>query len=90
MSLRGLSPHRHPGTEARPREGTNVGLVTNDLEDWLTDPKGVPWKNPFGDGISRSSREPIHTGWERAVGRLRKWLRTGLEHHGEHGDGLIR
>jgi hypothetical protein len=67
-----------------------MGLVTNELTDWLTDPKGVPEKKPFGAGISHAVREPVHTGWEHAVGRLRKWLRTDLEHHGEHGDGFTR
>jgi len=67
-----------------------MGLVTSDLTDWLSDPKDVPEKNPFGAGVPHSMREPIHTGWERAVGRLRKWLRTDLEHHGEHGDGFTR
>jgi hypothetical protein len=72
------------------KEGTDMGLVTNDLADWLTDPKDVPENNPFGASTSHSLRDRLHTGWEHAVCRLRKWLRTDLEHHGEHGDGFTR
>ena len=67
-----------------------MGLVTQDLAEWLTPTNAVPEENPFGSRLAATSREPLHTRWQHAVRRLRKWLRTTLAPHGEHGDGLTR
>jgi hypothetical protein len=65
-----------------------MGLVTDDLTSLLTEPKGTPEENPFGAGISSASQTTTQSGWHHAVHRFRKWLRTTLAAHGEHGDGL--
>lgn len=67
-----------------------MGLVTDDLSSLLTEPKGETEENPFGAGFSSLTRTPMPTSWHHAVYRLRKWLRTTLTAHGEHGDGLTR
>ena len=65
-----------------------MGLVTDDLTSLLTDPKEETQENPFGAGISSATRTTMRSGWHHAVYRFRKWLRTTLTAHGEHGDGL--
>jgi len=67
-----------------------MGLVTDDLTSLLTDPKEDTQENPFGSVFSSPARTSNESGWHHAVYRLRKWLRTTLTHHGEHGDGLTR
>ncbi len=67
-----------------------MGLVTDDLTSLLTDPKEGTQENPFGSAFSSPNQNPEESGWHHAVYRLRKWLRTTLTHHGEHGDGLTR
>lgn len=65
-----------------------MGLVTDDLSEWLTEPEAKLEENPFRTGFEQSVETPAHTRWRNAVLRFRKWLRTALPHHGEHGDGL--
>jgi hypothetical protein len=67
-----------------------MGLVTHDLTELLSEPKAEPDKSPYQTGIASSKREPLHSGWNHAVCRLRKWLRTTLPPHGGHGGGLTR
>jgi hypothetical protein len=67
-----------------------MGLVTDDLTSLLTDPKDETQENPFGAAVSSPTHAQHHSGWHHAVYRLRKWLRTTLTAHGEHGDGLTR
>jgi len=69
-----------------------MGLVTDDLASLLTDPEPTTEveENPFGAGLAPSTRRPLQSGWHHAVYRIRKWLRTTLAAHGEHGDGLTR
>lgn len=67
-----------------------MGLVTDDLAEWLAEPKAKPEENPFGAGFAQSTEASPLSRWQYAVQRLRKWLRTELDHHGEHGDGLTR
>jgi hypothetical protein len=67
-----------------------MGLVTDDLSEWLAEPEARLEENPFGAGFAQSVETPPHTRWRHTVRRLRKWLRTELDHHGEHEDGLTR
>jgi len=67
-----------------------MGLVTDDLTSLLTDPKEDTQENPFGSAFPSEARTSSESGWHHAVYRLRKWLRTTLTDHGEHGDGLTR
>ena len=67
-----------------------MGLVTEDLTSLLTHPDEKPEDNPFQAGVFQSMGTPVQSGWHHAVSRLRKWLRTTLTAHGEHGDGLTR
>ena len=67
-----------------------MGLVTEDLSSLLTEPKKEIEENPFGVGVASALRTPTQSGWHHAVYRFRKWLRTTLTAHGEHGDGLTR
>ena len=67
-----------------------MGLVTDDLTSLLTDPKEDIQENPFGSRFPSSTQTAAESGWHRAVYRFRKWLRTTLTAHGEHGDGLTR
>lgn len=67
-----------------------MGLVTDDLADWLAEPPAKPGENPSGACFAQSMEASPHTRWHHAVQRLRKWLRTVLPHHGEHEDGLTR
>ena len=67
-----------------------MGLVTDDLTELLTEPKDETREKSLSDRHSRAKREPMQSGWDHAVCRLRKWLRTTLTAHGEHGDGLTR
>jgi len=46
--------------------------------------------NPFRTRLFVSANTPDDSGWHHAVHRFRKWLRTTLAAHGEHGDGLTR
>jgi len=71
-------------------EESGMGLVTEDLTSLLTFPEDEPQENPFGASAASPARATDHSGWHHAVYRLRKWLRTTLTHHGEHGDGLTR
>jgi len=76
-----------------------MGLVTEDLTSLLT---GTPGKtneaqskdeievNPFRTRLFVSASSPDDSGWHHAVHRFRKWLRTTITAHGEHGDGLTR
>ena len=65
-----------------------MGLVTDDLTSLLTESKEETQENPFGAGISSATRTTMQSGWHHAVYRFRKWLRTTLTAHGDHGDGL--
>jgi hypothetical protein len=65
-----------------------MGLVTDDLTSLLTSPKETLEENPFKASVSSATQTPMQSGWHHAVYRLRKWLRTTLADHGEHGDGL--
>jgi len=67
-----------------------MGLVTDDLTSLLTDSNEETQENPFGAGFSLPAPASNESGWHHAVHRLRKWLRTTLTAHGEHGDGLTR
>lgn len=67
-----------------------MGLVTDDLSEWLAEPKPVLEAKTFGAGLAPAARERPQAGWGHAVYRLRKWLRTTLAPHGEHGDGFTR
>jgi hypothetical protein len=67
-----------------------MGLVTDDLTSLLTDSNEETQENPFGAGFSLPAQTSNESGWHHAVYRLRKWLRTTLTAHGEHGDGLTR
>jgi hypothetical protein len=67
-----------------------MGLVTDDLSSLLTDPNEETEENPFGARFSARTQESMQSGWHHAVYRLRKWLRTTLTAHDEHGDGLTR
>jgi len=67
-----------------------MGLVTDDLTSLLTDPEKDSQENPFGAAFSAQTQADMHTGWHHVVYRLRKWLRTTLSAHDEHGDGLTR
>jgi hypothetical protein len=67
-----------------------MGLVTDDLTSLLTDPKEDTQENPFGTAFSSPTQTANESGWHHAVYRFRKWLRTTLAAHGEHGDGLTR
>jgi hypothetical protein len=67
-----------------------MGLVTDDLTSLLTDPKEETQENPFGFSYTSPLQTHVESGWRHAVYRLRKWLRTTLTNHGEHGDGLMR
>lgn len=61
-----------------------MGLVTDDLASLLTEAEATPEpeENPFGTGLQ--------SGWQHALFRFRKWLRTTLAAHGGHRDGLTR
>jgi hypothetical protein len=71
-----------------------MGLVTDDLTSLLAGSTELSNEeiagNPFRTGIFTWSRVPDDSGWHHAVHRFRKWLRTTLAAHGEHGDGLTR
>lgn len=67
-----------------------MGLVTDDLTSLLTSPTEEIQENPFGAGFTSPARTPNESGWHHAVYRLRKWLRTTIAAHGDHGDGLTR
>jgi hypothetical protein len=67
-----------------------MGLVTDDLTSLLTDPKEETQENPFGVNYTSPLQVQVESRWHHAVHRLRKWLRTTLAAHGEHGDGLTR
>jgi hypothetical protein len=67
-----------------------MGLVTDDLSAWLTEPEAKLEENHFRAANPQSVESPSNTLWHHAVHRLRKWLRTGFPHHGDHGDGLTR
>jgi hypothetical protein len=67
-----------------------MGLVTDDLTSLLTDPEEETQENPFGISYTSPLQTHVESGWHHAVSRLRKWLRTTLTNHGEHGDGLTR
>jgi hypothetical protein len=71
-----------------------MGLVTEDLTSLLTGSTGLTKQeiaeNPFRTGIFAPALVPDDSGWHHAVHRFRKWLRTTLAAHGEHGGGLTR
>jgi len=71
-----------------------MGLVTEDLTSLLTGSKGLTKQeiesNPFRTGMFTPAPVPGDSGWHHAVHRFRKWLRTTLAAHGEHGGGLTR
>ena len=71
-----------------------MGLVTEDLTSLLTgtteQSKEEIAVNPFRTRLFVSANTPDDSGWHHAVHRFRKWLRTTLAAHGEHGDGLTR
>jgi hypothetical protein len=70
-----------------------MGLVTEDLTSLIARSQQTQEEiaeNPFGTGILAPARVPEDSGWHHAVHRFRKWLRTTLAAHGEHGDGLTR
>ena len=71
-----------------------MGLVTEDLTSLLSgirdETKEDLEGNPFGAGMFTPGHASLDSGWHHAVHRFRKWLRTTLAAHGEHGDGLTR
>ena len=71
-----------------------MGLVTEDLTSLLTGSTGLTKQeiaaNPFRTGMFTPAQVPDDSGWHHAVHRFRKWLRTTLAAHGEHGGGLTR
>ena len=71
-----------------------MGLVTEDLTSLLTgsteQTKEANADNPFRTRLFVSAGAPDESGWHHAVHRFRKWLRTTLAAHGEHGGGLTR
>ena len=70
-----------------------MGLVTEDLTSLLTGsepPRDEVAANPFRTRIFTPAWSPEDSGWHHAVHRFRKWLRTTLAAHGDHGDGLTR
>ena len=71
-----------------------MGLVTEDLTSLLTGSTGLTRHesagNPFRTSVFTPAQVPNDSGWHHAVHRFRKWLRTTLAAHGEHGDGLTR
>jgi len=71
-----------------------MGLVTEDLTSLRTGSTDLTREqkaaNPFRTGLFTPAGAPDDSGWHHAVHRFRKWLRTTLTAHGEHGDGLTR
>ena len=69
-----------------------MGLVSNDIGDWLADPKAEPGfeENPFGVGVERAALAHVHALWHRAGRRLHQWLDPKWDPDAEHGDGLTR
>jgi hypothetical protein len=67
-----------------------MGLVTDDLTSLLTDSTEETQENPFGASYTSPLQAHVESRWHHAVYRLRKWLRTTLTAHGEHGDHLTR
>ena len=70
-----------------------MGLVTEDLTSLLNGHEPTQEDlaaNPFRTRIFDAASGPDESGWHHAAHRFRKWLRTTLAAHGEHGDGLRR
>ena len=65
-----------------------MGLVTDHFTSLSPNPKERPRKILLGPAYSSATRTTMQSGWHHAVYRFRKWLRTTLTAHGEHGDGL--
>jgi len=84
----------HAISRQRGNQESDMGLVTEDLTEFLTastqQTQEQVAENPFKTGIFALARAPGDSGWHHAVHRVRKWLRTTLAAHGEHGDGLTR
>jgi len=69
-----------------------MGLVTNDLSDWLAEPRAEPGleENPFGIGAERATLAHVNALWHRAGRRLHRWLDPHRDPDSEHEDGLTR
>jgi len=51
-----------------------MGLVTNDLSDWLSEPAPESEENPFRAGVVQVALARFHLGWRHTVQRLREWF----------------
>lgn len=69
-----------------------MGLVTNDLSEWLAEPgaEPAPEENPFGVGAAHAANLQLHGLWHRATRRLHHWLDPQWHPDSEHEDGLTR
>jgi hypothetical protein len=73
-----------------------MGLVSNDLSDWLAETRAQPdsapasAENPFGAGAAHSANVRLHALWHRAGQRLHRWLDPRWHPDDGHGDGLAR
>jgi len=72
-----------------------MGLVSNDLGDWIANPEAEPEsaKNLFGAEAALAAQAQLdahlHGLWRRATYRVHKWLDADWK-PGGHGDGLTR
>jgi len=69
-----------------------MGLVTNDLSEWLAEPAPEPGPevNPFGTGAAHAANLQLHALWHRAAQRLHHWIDPHWDPDAEHEDGLTR
>jgi hypothetical protein len=69
-----------------------MGLVSNDLSDWLAEASGETESegNPFGVSAERAAMAHVHALWHRAAYRVHKWIDAEWEPESRHGDGLTR
>lgn len=69
-----------------------MGLVSNDLSDWLAEASGEPEAdgNPFGVSAERATLAHVHALWHRAGRRLHRWLDPEWRADSDHGNRLTR
>jgi hypothetical protein len=69
-----------------------MGLVSNDLGDWLAETPGEPEsvENPFGENAEHAALGQVHALWHRAAHRIHRWIDAERDPETHHGDGLTR
>ncbi len=77
-----------------------MGLVTDDLREWLAETKPLPEsesafeENPFRPGAARSAQAHLDAHlqgiWNRLTSRIHKWLDADWEPESDEGDHLTR